>query len=78
MRYLALFAALALAGCGGGTGRLSGGTAGGAATGAVIGIVGGRFVVDVTGNGVDITEAERAFSAVDAAKLESAAAALPK
>jgi hypothetical protein len=44
----------------------------------LIGIVGGRFVVDVTGNGVDITEAERAFSAVDAAKLESAAAALPK
>jgi hypothetical protein len=44
----------------------------------LIGIVGGRFVVDVTGNGVDITEAEHAFSAVDAAKLESAAAALPK
>jgi hypothetical protein len=51
MRYVALIAALALTGCGGGTGRLSGGTAGGAATGAVIGIVGGPIGV-VVGAGI--------------------------
>jgi hypothetical protein len=44
----------------------------------LIGIVGGRFVVDVTGNGVDIGVDEAAFQAVDLAKLASAAATTPK
>jgi len=41
----------------------------------LIGIVGGRFAVSVTGDGVDMGTAEQAFQAVDIAKLESVAAA---
>jgi hypothetical protein len=44
----------------------------------LIGIVGGRFVVSVTGNGVDMSVDEAAFQAVDLAKLASAAATTPK
>jgi hypothetical protein len=44
----------------------------------LIGIVGGRFVVDVTGNGLDINADETAFQAVDLAKLASVAATTPK
>jgi hypothetical protein len=46
--------------------------------GELIGIVGGRFVVQVTGDGVDVGVDEKAFQSVDIAKLESAAAATPK
>ncbi len=44
----------------------------------LIGIVGGRFFVAVTGNGVDMNVDENAFRAVDLAKLAGAAAATPK
>jgi len=44
----------------------------------LIGIVGGRFVVEVTGNGLDINVDEAAFQAVDLAKLASVAATTPK
>jgi hypothetical protein len=40
----------------------------------LIGIVGGRFVVTVTGSGVDMSVDEAAFQAVDLAKLASVAA----
>ena len=46
--------------------------------GELIGLVGKRFVVDVTGNGVDPSVDEAAFKAVDLAKLANATAAAPK
>jgi hypothetical protein len=44
----------------------------------LIGIVGSRFVVDVTGNGVEPSVDESAFGAVDLGKLASVAASTPK
>jgi len=44
----------------------------------LIGIVGGRFVVDVTGSGLDMSVDESAFQAVDLGKLASEAAKTPK
>jgi len=44
----------------------------------LIGIVAGRFVVQVTGNGVDVGEDEKAFASIDAAKLAADAAAAKK
>jgi len=43
----------------------------------LIGIVGGRFMVDVTSDGLAMADAEKAFEAVDIAKLESVAATTP-
>ena len=43
-------------------------------TAELVGIVGGRFMVDVTSNGLEIGDAEKAFQAVDIAKLTSVAA----
>jgi type II secretory pathway pseudopilin PulG len=43
----------------------------------LVGIVGGRFMVDVTSDGLEIGDAEKAFQAVDIAKLESVAATTP-
>ncbi len=40
----------------------------------LVGVVGSRFVVAVTGNGVDMGAAEHAFTAVDLAKLSAVAA----
>ena len=42
----------------------------------LVGIV-GRFMVDVTSSGVEMSDAEKAFQAVDIAKLESVAATTP-
>jgi type II secretory pathway pseudopilin PulG len=44
----------------------------------LIGIVAGRFVVQVTGNGVDVGDDEKAFASVDTAKLAADAAAAKK
>ncbi len=41
----------------------------------LIGIVGGRFAVEVTANGVEMSAAEQAFQGVDIAKLSAVAAA---
>jgi hypothetical protein len=43
----------------------------------LIGIVGGRFMVDMTSDGLAMGDAEKAFEAVDIAKLESVAATTP-
>ncbi len=39
----------------------------------IVGIVGDRFFVTVNGSGVDMSESEKAFQAIDLAKLEAAA-----
>jgi len=44
----------------------------------LIGVVGGRFVISVTSNGLDIGTAEQAFQAVDIGKLSAIAASTPE
>ena len=39
----------------------------------IVGVVGDRFFVSVTGHGVDMSEAEKAFAAIDIAKLQASA-----
>jgi type II secretory pathway pseudopilin PulG len=43
----------------------------------LLSIVGGRFLVQVTGDGLDMADVEKAFQAIDIAKLESIAKTTP-